>query len=57
MCGECTILERSNWMADKLSLGGTFPALTLNVAGGGTLNVPGDIATPYAILLFYRGHW
>lgn len=44
-------------MADKLSLGGAFPALTLNVAGGGTLNVPGDIATPYAILLFYRGHW
>ena len=25
--------------------------------GGGTLTVPDDITTPYAIVLFYRGHW
>ena len=44
-------------MTEKLNIGDTFPALTLNIAGGGALNVPADIATPYAILLFYRGHW
>jgi peroxiredoxin len=44
-------------MADKLNLGETFPALSLKLAGGGVRTVPNDIATPYTILLFYRGHW
>lgn len=44
-------------MADKLNLGDTFPALALRIAGGGTLTVPDDLATPYAIIMFYRGHW
>lgn len=44
-------------MADKLNLGETFPALSLKLAGGGVWTVPNDITTPYAILLFYRGHW
>ncbi len=34
-----------------------FPDITLNVAGGGSINLPADIDTPYAIVLFYRGHW
>ena len=44
-------------MAEKLDLGATFPALALKLAGGGTLTLPADLSTPYAILLFYRGHW
>jgi len=44
-------------MADKLNLGDTLPILTLQIAGGGIRTVPTDLATPYAILLFYRGHW
>lgn len=44
-------------VADKLNLLDTFPSLTLNVAGGGTVTLPDDISTPYAIVLFYRGHW
>ena len=44
-------------MADKLNRGETFPALTLKVAGRSVLTVPNDLMTPYAILLFYRGHW
>ncbi len=44
-------------MADKLNLGDTFPALTLRFAGGKTQTVPADLATPYTVLLFYRGHW
>ena len=51
------VLHRSHAMAEKLNLGDTFPALTLNITTGGTLNVPADIKTAYAILLFYRGHW
>ncbi len=44
-------------MADKLNLLDSFPSIALSVAGGGTLKLPEDVETPYAILLFYRGHW
>ena len=44
-------------MADKLNLMDSFPSLSLNVAGGGTISLLDDITTPYAIVLFYRGHW
>ncbi len=43
-------------MAEKLKLGDTFPELTLKV-GDGALTLPREITTPYAIVLFYRGHW
>jgi len=41
----------------KLTTGDTFPELRLQVAGGGTLVLPRDIETDYALVLFYRGHW
>ncbi|MDA1075472.1 MAG: hypothetical protein O3A63_12030 [Proteobacteria bacterium] len=44
-------------MADKLSSGADFPALTLNIAGGGTLSLPADLKSTYTVVLFYRGHW
>lgn len=44
-------------MADKLNLLDSFPTLSLNIAGGGTVTLREDISTPYAIVLFYRGHW
>ena len=44
-------------MADKLNLLDTFPSVTLSLAGGGTLTLPDEIPTAYAIVLFYRGHW
>lgn len=44
-------------MAEQLVPGGSFPELTLNIAGGDTLSIPNDIDTPYAVVLFYRGHW
>lgn len=44
-------------MAEKLNGGDTFPELELNIAGGGTVTLPDDIETPYALVLFYRGHW
>ena len=42
---------------EKLTGGNVFPELTLDLAGGGTLNLPGDLETPLTILLFYRGYW
>ncbi|MEM9177034.1 MAG: hypothetical protein AAGC67_17585 [Myxococcota bacterium] len=44
-------------MAEKLDLGGTFPSVTLDLVGGGQITLPDQIETPYAIVLFYRGHW
>jgi hypothetical protein len=48
--------ERNN-MAAKLNLGDTFPSLTLNLVGGGTVTVPETNDAKYQIVLFYRGHW
>lgn len=44
-------------MGNQLAGGDTFPALTLNIADGSSINLPGDIETPLAVVLFYRGHW
>ena len=44
-------------MGDKLNLLDRFPRLTLELAGGGSLTLPDDLETPYAVVLFYRGHW
>ena len=44
-------------MAEKLNLGAALPTLTLQLAAGGARTLPADLTTPYAILLFYRGHW
>lgn len=41
----------------KLDRTAMFPALTLNIAGASAVTLPTDIQTPYAVLLFYRGHW
>jgi peroxiredoxin len=40
-----------------LNPGDEFPALTLNLAGGGTLDVPSALAGDYAVVLFNRGSW
>ena len=42
---------------EKLTSDDDFPSLTLNLTDGGTLELPGDIDTNMAIVLFYRGHW
>lgn len=44
-------------MKKKLDAGDEFPALTIEVAGGGFLNIPGDMDGKYRIIMFYRGHW
>jgi len=44
-------------MADKISPGTIFPELSLNIAGGDKLSLPGDLNSKYTVVLFYRGHW
>lgn len=44
-------------MADKLNSGDSFPKLTLNLVGGGTLELPDGLDAKYKVILFYRGHW
>jgi peroxiredoxin len=42
---------------NKLGIGDTFPNLSMNRVGGGTISLPADIGTKYGVVLFYRGHW
>ncbi|MGI9260084.1 MAG: hypothetical protein ACR2QQ_14725 [Gammaproteobacteria bacterium] len=42
---------------NKLNEGDLFPSMTLALADGGQVSLPGDISTPYQVVLFYRGHW
>ena len=44
-------------MSDKIDKGGQFPDIELAIVGGGSLRLPAGIDTPYAFILFYRGHW
>jgi peroxiredoxin len=44
-------------MAAMLNAGDQFPRLTLNLVGGGTLDLPAGLGGKYSVILFYRGHW
>ena len=43
-------------MAEKLNSGDAFPAMTIPLVGGGSIQLPGSDAK-YHVALFYRGHW
>jgi peroxiredoxin len=42
---------------NKLQNGDQLPPISLKVGESGIIHLPADIATDYAIILFYRGHW
>lgn len=44
-------------MTPHLLNGTIFPAIELPRLGGGTLNLPGELAGSYGVILIYRGHW
>ena len=44
-------------MANKLGQGDLFPPLTLNLVGGGRIDLPANLTAKYNVILFYRGHW
>lgn len=37
--------------------GDRFPTLTVSLTGGGTLDLPDDLADRFGVILFYRGAW
>jgi len=41
----------------QLNMGDTLPGFTLKVGESGSVTLPTDIETDFAIILFYRGHW
>ncbi len=44
-------------MSGKIGIGATFPALTIKLVSGGTLDLPEGLGEHYKVILFYRGHW
>ena len=44
-------------MNEKLTTGSQFPDMTVNLTGGGVINLPADMDGKYNVVLFYRGHW
>jgi hypothetical protein len=44
-------------MNEKLTTGSQFPNMTVNLTGGGAINLPADMDGKYNVVLFYRGHW
>ncbi len=44
-------------MSEKLGAGASFPNVRLTAVDGSEINLPDDIQTDHAAILFYRGHW
>ncbi len=44
-------------MNEKLTTDSQFPNMTVNLIGGGVINLPADMDGKYNVVLFYRGHW
>ena len=44
-------------MAKQLNPGDPFPTFKVNLTDGGTLNLPADLKTEYAVIIYYRGIW
>lgn len=48
-------------MSEKLHIGSAFPAMTIPLVGGGTMELPNGLGlgldAKYRVVLFYRGHW
>jgi peroxiredoxin len=44
-------------VTQHLQNGQVFPKLKIPAVDGGILNLPGDLALSYGVILIYRGHW
>ena len=44
-------------MIRQLGPGDPFPNYTVSTADGGRLNIPADLKSEYAVIIFYRGIW
>ena len=50
-------IGKGNIMVEKLGPGSVFPSMTLQVSGGGSIDLPDHMDGKYNVVLFYRGHW
>jgi hypothetical protein len=55
--GNVSLLEMKSIIMNKIDMGGQLPEFTLQVGVSETINLPSDIESDYAVILFYRGHW
>ena len=44
-------------MAEKLTIGDSFPTLDVPRVDGGVMHLPDGLGGKYNIVLFFRGHW
>jgi hypothetical protein len=44
-------------MGEKLRGGDKLPSVTFDLVGGGSVTLPDDVTSDFAVVLFYRGHW
>lgn len=44
-------------MTKKLGIGDSFPNITLDLVGGGIIDLPTGMGSKYNVILFFRGHW
>ena len=44
-------------MAKQLNPGDAFPTYIVPTTEGRTLNIPADLKSEYAVIIFYRGIW
>ena len=44
-------------MSEKLGIGDLFPSMTIDLVGGGSIDLPDGLDAKYRVILFYRGHW
>ena len=42
---------------ETLKQGQSFPKLSTSKVGGGTLDLPDDLAGRFGVVIFYRGRW
>jgi peroxiredoxin len=44
-------------MGQRLGIGDRFPAVTVSLVDGGSVELPDGMDGAYHVILFYRGHW
>lgn len=44
-------------MGERMAAGQTFPATSITLSDGSSMNLPGDMGDGWKVIIFYRGGW
>ncbi len=44
-------------MGERMAAGQTFPATTITLSDGSSMNLPGDMGEGWKVIIAYRGSW